>query len=101
MFFLGTPHRGSSQADTAEIIRRIVSASGFDAQDQNIKALQVNSAELERIHVSFMKLYEQQDQYAFKVVTFQEGKGVTGVNYLGFNKRVSYRQLPFMVNEPS
>ena len=90
IFFLGTPHRGSNQADTAEIIRRIVSASGFDAPDQNIRALQVNSAELERIHGYFMKLYERQDRYPFKVVTFQEGKGVAGINYLGLNKRVSY-----------
>lgn len=95
IFFLGTPHRGSNQADTAEIIRRIVSASGFDASDQNIRALQVNSAELERIHVYFMKLYEQQDQYPLKVVTFQEGKGFTGINYLGLNKRVGYRHRSF------
>lgn len=94
IFFLGTPHRGSNQAETAENIRRIVSASGFDAPDQNLKALQVNSAELERIHEYFMKLYEQQDRYPFKVITFREGKGFVGINNLSLNKRVSCFDKP-------
>jgi hypothetical protein len=88
ILFLGTSHRGSSHADTAEILRRIVSALGFDAPDQNIRALQINGAELERIHGYFMKLYEQQDRYPFKVVTFQESKGLAGTNRLNLNKRV-------------
>lgn len=88
ILFLGTPHRGSSHADTVEILRRIISASGFDAPDQNIRALQINGAELERIHGYFMTLYERQDRHPFKVVTFQEGKGLAGTNRLNLNKRV-------------
>ncbi|MCJ1403576.1 hypothetical protein MMC11_006799, partial [Xylographa trunciseda] len=85
--FLGTPHRGSSKAGIAEVVRKIVSASGFDTTDQNIRALQVNSSELELIHELFMKLYDQQDRH-FKVFTFQEAKGVIGISYLGLNERV-------------
>ena len=69
------------------MVRKIVSISGLDTTDQNIRALQVNSTEFELIHELFMKLYDQQDRH-FKVFTFQEAKGVTGINYLGFNERV-------------
>jgi hypothetical protein len=89
ILFLGTPHRGSSHADTVEILRRILSASGFDAPDQNIRALQINGAELERIHGYFMKLYERQDRHPFKLVTFQESKGLAGTSRLSLNRRVS------------
>jgi len=87
IIFLGTPHRGSSKAGIAEVVRRIVSASGFDTTDQNLRALQVNSTELELIHEWFMKLYEQKDR-RFKVLTFQEAKGVAGTTFLKLNERV-------------
>ncbi|KAG9244623.1 hypothetical protein BJ878DRAFT_550029 [Calycina marina] len=85
--FLGTPHRGSSKAGIAETVRKIVSVSGFDTTDKNIRALQVNSTELELIHELFMKLYEQKDRQ-FKVLTFQEAKGISGISYLKLNERV-------------
>ncbi len=72
----------------AEVIRKIVSVSGFDATDQNIRLLEVNSGELELIHELFMELYEQKDR-RFKVFTFQEAKGVVGISYLKMNERVS------------
>ncbi|KAL3417553.1 ankyrin repeat protein [Phlyctema vagabunda] len=87
ILFLGTPHRGSSKAGIAEVVRRIVSVSGFNTTDQNIRALQVNSTELELIHELFMKLYEQKDRH-FQVLTFQEAKGVVGIGYLKLNERV-------------
>jgi hypothetical protein len=34
-----------------------------------------------------MKLYDQKDRH-FKVLTFQEAKGVAGVSYLKLNERV-------------
>lgn len=41
-----------------------------------------------------MKLYDQQGRH-FKVFTFQEAKGVTGISYLKLNERVSsYDGLP-------
>jgi hypothetical protein len=92
IIFLGTPHRGSGKAGIAEVVRKIVSVSGFDTTDQNIRALQINSTELELVHELFMKLYEQKDR-RFKVLTFQEAKGVVGISYLKLNERVSRRFL--------
>ena len=93
VLFLGTPHRGSNKAGIAEVVRKIVSVSGFDTTDQNIRALQVDSTELELIHELFMKLYDRQDRH-FKVFTFQEAKGVTGISYLKLNERVSFYDKP-------
>ena len=89
ILFLGTPHRGSNKAEYAEIVRKIVSVSGFDTTDQSIRALQVDSSELALIHELFMKLYGRQDRH-FKVFTFQEAKGVAGISYLKLNERVSH-----------
>lgn len=72
----------------AEVIRKIVSVSGFDATDQNIRLLEVNSGELEMIHELFMELYERRDR-SFKVFTFQEARGLVGISYLKMNERVS------------
>jgi ankyrin repeat domain-containing protein 50 len=88
ILFLGTPHRGSGKAEIAEVVRKIVSVSGFDTTDQNIKALQVNSTELDLIQELFMKLYDRKDRH-FKVLTFQEAKGVVGISYLNLNERAS------------
>ena len=88
ILFLGTPHRGSGKAGIGEIARKIASVSGFDATSQNIRALQIDSTELELIHELFMRLYDQKDCH-FKALTFQEAKGVTGISYLGMNERVS------------
>lgn len=94
--FLGTPHRGSNKAGIAEIARRIASVSGFDTTDKNIRALQVDSIELEIIHELFIGLYERKDQ-PFQVITFQEAKGIAGVNFLKLNENVptsSYSHIP-------
>lgn len=69
-------------------MRKIVSVTGFDTADQNIRALQINSTELENIHEFFMKLFELQD-CRFKVLTFQEAKGVIGISYSKMNELVS------------
>ncbi|OAF56656.2 hypothetical protein VC83_07280 [Pseudogymnoascus destructans] len=87
ILFLGTPHRGSGKAEIAEVLRKIVSVSGFDTTNQNIRSLQIDSTELELIHELFMRLYGQNDRH-FKVLTFQEAKGVTGISYLKMNERV-------------
>jgi hypothetical protein len=62
--------------------------SGFDTTDKNIRALQVDSTELELLHELFMKMYDQKDRH-FKVLTFQEAKGIAGINYLKLNEKVS------------
>ncbi|KAL2071242.1 hypothetical protein VTL71DRAFT_12477 [Oculimacula yallundae] len=84
VFFLGTPHRGSGKAGIGEIARRIASASGLDTADQNLRALRVNSIELEMIHESFVQLYEQKDRH-FQIITFQETKGFSRIGVLGLN----------------
>lgn len=88
IMFLGTPHRGSGKARDAEVLERIVAVSGFDTAKQNIKALQINSMELELIHESFMHIYEFGDR-RFEVITFQEAKGILGFGYSTLNGRVS------------
>lgn len=88
VFFLGTPHRGSGKASIGETARRIASASGRDTSDHNLRALQVNSVELEMIHESFVQLYEQKDRTS-QVITFQETKGFSRIAVLGFSDLVS------------
>lgn len=48
----------------------------------------MSSPELERIHEEFMRLYHRKDRH-FKVLTFQEAKGMVGISYLKANERVS------------
>jgi len=66
----------------------VSSVSRFDSSRQNTLALEVDSAELERVQRAFMKIYERQDRH-FQAVTFQEGKGMIGINAFGLNERVS------------
>jgi len=86
--FLGTPHRGTYNVETAEFVRRIISASGFDTADTNIRALKVDSTELQLIHELFLQVYERKER-PFQVLTFQEAKGIAGTTLLKFNQRVS------------
>jgi hypothetical protein len=88
VLFLGTPHRGSNKAEMGEIARKIASVSGFDTAGQNIRALQVNSNELELIHEAFMRLLNRNDS-KLKPFTFQEAKGFAGTSHLKLNERVS------------
>jgi ankyrin repeat domain-containing protein 50 len=88
VLFLGTPHRGSSKAETGEMLRRIASASGFSTSDKNLRALNIDSSELEGIHERFLKL-RKQNQWHFETRTFQEAKGMTGLGFLGLGEKVS------------
>lgn len=69
------------------MVRKVLSVSGFDTSNQNIRALQINSYELENIHEHVMRLYKRQDRH-FKVLTFQEATGIVGISYLRANERV-------------
>jgi hypothetical protein len=62
--------------------------SRFDSSRQNTLALDIDSAELERVQRAFMKIYERQDRH-FEVITLQEGKGMVRINAFGLNERVS------------
>lgn len=91
ILFLGTPHRGSNKAGIAEVARKIVSISGFDNSDVNIRALQINSTEFELLHELFMTLYGRRETN-LKVFTFREAKGVVGISYLKMNELVNSNQ---------
>ncbi|MCJ1476880.1 hypothetical protein MMC13_005549 [Lambiella insularis] len=97
--FLGTPHHGSTKAGNAEDARRLASLLGFDTTDHNIRALQVDSTELQLIHEEFIDLY-QKGQH-FKVFTFQESKGVAGTSFLKLNKKVVKTFSSSLDNAPS
>lgn len=87
IFFLGTLYHSSSKASIVEVVRNIVSVLGINTTDKNIRALQVNSTELELIHKLFIKLYEQKDR-RFKVLTFQEAKGIIRTSYMKLNESI-------------
>ena len=62
--------------------------AGFDTNDKNIRALQIDSAELEFCQEEFIRLYNQGH---FGVRTFQEAKGLTGMSFSGMNEKVCDR----------
>ncbi|KAF3481642.1 uncharacterized protein GIQ15_04401 [Arthroderma uncinatum] len=67
--FLGTPHRGSSMAPWGETVRKIVAISGFNTNDKNIRALHIDSTELEVSREDFIRQWRREN---FIVRTFQE-----------------------------
>lgn len=99
VLFLGTPHRGSNKAESGETLRKIASASGFNTSDKNIRALQIDSSELEGIHERFMKL-NQRNPWPFEVRTFQEAKGMTGIGFLGLGEKVSPCYKSYIYTHP-
>lgn len=86
IFFLGTPHRGSQWVDLGETVRRIVAVVGFDTNDQNIRALQIDSVVLRNINENFVRLYRK---HQFEVRTFQEAKGMARTRFFNFNDKVN------------
>lgn len=88
IMFFGTPHRGSDFSDLGETLRRIVSIVGFDTAKQNVRTLEVDSGVLEECHRRFQQL---QSRYNLGIFTFQETRGVTGIAYLGFNRKVNLK----------
>lgn len=79
IIFLGTPHRGSVFGGYAEVVRRIASATfRVDSSKQILRALSgADSPELELGHEAFTRLWAARD---FLVKTFQETKGMVGLN---------------------
>jgi hypothetical protein len=86
ILFLGTPHRGSAYANLGEVIRRIVSIAGFDAANQNIRALEVDGGLLENCDEHFQKLRQRR---GFEVHTFQEAYGMKGTSIFSLNEKVT------------
>ncbi|KAI0379794.1 hypothetical protein F5Y04DRAFT_282589 [Hypomontagnella monticulosa] len=79
--FMGTPHRGSDYADWGVIAQRIAAVAGFDATGRIIQDLRVDGAVLNKIDDDFIPLRGR-----FAIYTFQEARGVKGVQ--GLNDRV-------------
>ncbi|KAK3942679.1 hypothetical protein QBC46DRAFT_447659 [Diplogelasinospora grovesii] len=77
--FLGTPHRGSQDmAGIGETVRRIAATVlRVDTSSAMLDALGLRSSDLQRGQEAFSRLWST---YDFRVKTFQEGLGLTGVN---------------------
>ncbi|KAM7184000.1 hypothetical protein V8F20_012399, partial [Naviculisporaceae sp. PSN 640] len=78
IIFLGTPHRGSPElAAMGELARSLVSALRMETTSIILDALGLKTSDLERAQESFSFLWRK---YDFRVKTFQEGLGLTGIN---------------------
>lgn len=78
VIFLGTPHRGSPDlASVGEWARSLVSNLRMGTTSTLLDALALNTTDLERAQEAFSGLWAE---YDFRVKTFQEGLGLTGVN---------------------
>ncbi|KAH8707471.1 hypothetical protein GQ44DRAFT_582129, partial [Phaeosphaeriaceae sp. PMI808] len=78
VIFLGTPHRGSPDlAALGEWARSVVSALRMETTSSILDALGLKTADLERAQEEFSGLWQK---YDFRVKTFREGYGLTGVN---------------------
>ncbi|KAK3293858.1 uncharacterized protein B0H64DRAFT_417972 [Chaetomium fimeti] len=87
VIFLGTPHRGSpGMADLGQTVRTIASTIlRVDSNAALLRALGTDSPELELGRESFTTLWRK---YNFRVKTFQEAWGISGVNAGPLNKKV-------------
>ncbi|KAH7120233.1 hypothetical protein B0J13DRAFT_411952, partial [Dactylonectria estremocensis] len=78
VIFLGTPHRGSPDlAALGEWARYAVSTLRMETTSAILDALGLKTTDLERVQESFSEVWQK---YDFRVKTFQEGLGLTGIN---------------------
>ncbi|KAK3941378.1 hypothetical protein QBC46DRAFT_431135 [Diplogelasinospora grovesii] len=78
VIFLGTPHRRSPDlAALGEWARGLISAFRMETNASILDALGLRTTDLERAQEAFSALWQKHD---FRVKTFQEGLGLTGVN---------------------
>ncbi|KAK3333026.1 hypothetical protein B0T19DRAFT_381655 [Cercophora scortea] len=76
--FLGTPHRGSPDlAALGEWARSVFSSLRMETTSAILDALSLRTTDLERAQETFSQLWQE---YDFRVKTFQEGLGLTGIN---------------------
>jgi hypothetical protein len=85
---MGTPHRGSPKlAGLGETVRSIAcTLTRIDSNSTLLRALSADSPELELSRESFLTLWRT---YNFRVKTFQEAFGVSGVNLGPLNEKVA------------
>ncbi|KAK4455149.1 hypothetical protein QBC34DRAFT_108469 [Podospora aff. communis PSN243] len=78
VMFLGTPHRGSPEfAGTGDWARSLLSSVRVETTPAMLHALGLKTTDLERAQEAFSAIWHQ---YGFRVKTFQEGLGLTGIN---------------------
>jgi hypothetical protein len=87
IIFLGTPHRGSEAARIGDIARRVASALRIDTSPAILDSLGLRNDDLVRNQQSFARIWNER---RFEVKTFQESKGMSGVNLGTLNKLVSF-----------
>jgi protein SERAC1 len=87
--FLGTPHRGSEDmAGLGEAVRKIAATIlRMDTNSAALDALGLKSTDLQRCQESFSRLWST---YDFRVKTFQEGLGLTGINIGPLKEKVLF-----------
>jgi hypothetical protein len=87
--FLGTPHRGSPGfASTADVVRRVAQAVlRVDSNSTIMRSLGIDGPELELCRETFVTQWQR---HQFTVKTFQEAKGLTGVNLGSLNEKVYF-----------
>lgn len=77
IIFLGTPHRGSPELSAiGEWARCIMDTFRCQTNSAILDSLGLKTTDLERAHEAFSRLWFQ---YDFRVKTFQEGLGLTGI----------------------
>lgn len=87
--FLGTPHRGSGCADWGQIASSLARVAMQDSNKKILETLEVNNEVLDNIHEDFKQIASKGK---FKVHSFQEARGVTGVR--GLEGKVGTTQKP-------
>ncbi|KAI9764880.1 MAG: hypothetical protein M1839_005696 [Geoglossum umbratile] len=89
VIFYGTPHRESSDwASFGEGISTVASVvTGMETNSEILHALLPSGVELELCRESFLNQWVREGG-RLKVRTYQEGRGLTGLEWGGFNKKV-------------
>lgn len=86
VIFLGTPHRGSPDpASLGDQARSLISFFRVRTNPAILDALRLKTKDLERAQESFSAVWNQND---FRVKTFKEGLGLTGLNFGPLGKKV-------------
>lgn len=88
IIFFGTPHRGSTQADFALAVARVVSAMSTKRYNPNIiSSLKQNTEILTKLRADFESVLGHMINYnRFESTTFQENRGLSGLK--GFQGKV-------------
>jgi hypothetical protein len=95
VLFFGTPHGGSSFAELGDMLRGIAKAAGFDTAHQNLRDLKSDSAMLEQCRRNFITLH---GRGGFKVYSFQEELGMSGVGIAKFSEKVYTYKIFLLVD---